>query len=377
MIVFLTLLYCGLLALLVKLGIVRLNLFWKISPLMWMLFLFIILFIPMQWGAPSGSVNIYRNVVEIVPNVSGEVTEVPVNGLQLLKKGDVLFQIDPAPFQAEVNRLEAALAEAKQNVGQLKQTFQARSSALIKAEAERDLAQIAFDRAVAIQEKNLSAISEIDVDRARQTLAASAASVAMAENEKERARLAYESEIDGVNTTVAQLQAQLENARLNLGYTTVRAPSDGFVYGATLLPGQRVTSMPMRSWMAFINTSESSIVMSVRQYSVRHVKPGQPAEVTLAAFPGRTFKAEVEKIAYMTSEGQLKPTGDVTSLKQSRAQPLGVVLKLDEDTDLDLPMTPGGAVGTAAIYTSEAQAAHVIRRVMLRMQAWMNYVIPQ
>lgn len=187
----------------------------------------------------------------------------------------------------------------------------------------------------------------------------------------------YESEIDGVNTTVAQLQAQLENARLNLGYTVIRAPSDGFVYGATLLPGQRVTSMPMRSWMAFINTSESSIVMAVRQYSLRYVKPGQPAEVTLAAYPGRTFKAQVEKIAYMTSEGQLKPTGDVTSLEQFRVLPLGVVLELDEETQVDLPLTPGGAIGTAAIYTSEAKAAHVIRRVMLRMQAWMNYVIPQ
>ena len=194
-----------------------------------MLLLFIVLFIPMQWGVPSGPVNIYRNVVEIVPNVSGEVIEVPVDGLQLLNKGDVLFRIDPAPFQAEVNRLEAALAEAEQNVGQLNETFKSRSSALVKAEAERDLARSAFDRAVEIQKKNASAISEIDVDRARQTLAAAAAAVEMAESEKERARLAYESEIDGVNTTVAQLQAQLENARLNLGYTVIRAPSDGFV----------------------------------------------------------------------------------------------------------------------------------------------------
>src|SRR5210317_454024 len=106
MIVFLTLIYCVFLALLVKLGIVRFNLFCKISPLLWMLLLFVVLFIPMQWGAPSGSINMFRKVVEIVPNVSGEVIDVPIEGTQLLQKGDVLFRVDPAPFQAEVDRLE-------------------------------------------------------------------------------------------------------------------------------------------------------------------------------------------------------------------------------------------------------------------------------
>ena len=376
MIVFLTLIYCVFLALLVKVGVVRLNLFWKISPLLWMLLLFVVLFIPMQWGAPSGSVNVYRKVVEIVPNVSGEVIDVPIEGLQLLKKDDVLFRIDPAPFQAEVDRLEAALAEAEQNVPQLQEAFNARASALDQVAAERDLAQIALDRAESIREKNVSAISAIDVDRARQSFLAAAAAVKAAESEKQRARLAFESEIEGVNTNVAQIRAQLENAKLNLGYTTVRAPSQGFVYGATLMPGQRVTSMPMRSWMAFVDTDEVTIVMAVKQYALRHVEPGQLAEVTLAACPGQTFTAKVEKIAYMTSEGQLKPSGDVTSLNEFQTQPFGVVLTLAADPP-DVPFVPGGAVGTAAIYTDNAKASHVIRRVMIRMQAWMNYLIPQ
>ncbi|MEK6249258.1 MAG: biotin/lipoyl-binding protein, partial [Planctomycetales bacterium] len=73
----------------------------------------------MLWGAPSGPINVFRYVIEIVPNVSGEVVDVPVKPHESLKKGDVLFQIDKRPFQAEVDRLEAAIAEAEQKVLQL------------------------------------------------------------------------------------------------------------------------------------------------------------------------------------------------------------------------------------------------------------------
>ena len=79
MIVFLTLIYVVVLFLAVKIGIIRMNSFWKLSPLLWMLLLFFILFVPMQWGAPSGAVRVYQVVIEIIPNVSGEVVDVPVN----------------------------------------------------------------------------------------------------------------------------------------------------------------------------------------------------------------------------------------------------------------------------------------------------------
>ena len=90
-IVFLTLCYVGLLYLLVKVGVIRWTLWWKISPLVWMLLLLVALFIPMQWGAPSGPLTIYQYTIEIIPNVSGEVTEVPVRPLQRVKEGDPLM----------------------------------------------------------------------------------------------------------------------------------------------------------------------------------------------------------------------------------------------------------------------------------------------
>ena len=147
MIVFLTLVYVALLALLIKLKVIQLNLFWKLSPLLWMLGLFLVLFIPMQWGAPQGTINIYNAVVEIIPNVSGEVIDVPAEGMKRVNKGDVLFRIDPEPFQLAVNQETANLENARQQVEQLKEAYTL--AQLIVLKTEQDVVLLKADKQVA------------------------------------------------------------------------------------------------------------------------------------------------------------------------------------------------------------------------------------
>ncbi len=86
--------YIALLFALVWIGAIRFNTFWKLSPLIVLLLLNLGLFIPMGWGAPQGKALVYRNAVSIVPDVAGEVTEVPITANTPLKAGDVLFRID-------------------------------------------------------------------------------------------------------------------------------------------------------------------------------------------------------------------------------------------------------------------------------------------
>ena len=102
-------LYLALLFTLVWLGIIRFNTFWKMSPLIVLLLLTIGLFIPMGWGAPQGAALVVRNAVAIVPNVAGEVLDVPVTPNMPLKADDVLFKIDPTPYEAQVKAIEAQL----------------------------------------------------------------------------------------------------------------------------------------------------------------------------------------------------------------------------------------------------------------------------
>jgi multidrug resistance efflux pump len=187
---------------------------------------------------------------------------------------------------------------------------------------------------------------------------------------EERARLAYE-----LDTTVVQVRADLNTAQYDLEQTTVTAPADGFVIGLTLRPGQRVTNLPLRSWIAYVYQDLTRLVAGINQNMLRHVKPGQRAEVVLKLYPGKTLGATVESIAYMTPQGQVQPSG-LVPMAPTAGQlpaPYGVVLKLDEELR---ELVPGGAMGTTAIYTDSVKATHLIRRIMMRMQAWLNYIVP-
>lgn len=460
MIVFLMLAYVAVLFALVKAKVIRWNLWWKVSPVVWTAFLFIALFIPMQWGAPSGPVNTYQFVVEIVPNVSGEVVEVPVRPFVPLKAGDVLFRIDPEPYQLEVDRLTSLLEQTKSDVEQLGEAAKVAAATLTRttqqieiqkgaqAEAVSDVAaaqamlgeskagiesaeaQVAAltvaaevaDRELARQRKlfESKASTQDDVDKALQqaeiqrgqrkvaqaglqkaqeTLSRSAAGleksriaerqsglvlkqlveadVPLAEAQQRQAELAANSKIGDVHTRVASVQAQLARAQYELNECVVRAPAEGYVVAVTLRPGQRVANVPMRSWMAFVVSEQGRVVVGINQSVVRHVKPGDSAEVVFKLYPGLTYSAKVESVAEVTQQGQIQASGQLATgptLAQGQL-PYAVVLKID-DPRLDATEIPGGAIGSAAIYTESVRPTHVVRRVMLRMEAWLNYVKP-
>src|SRR5260370_2091190 len=179
--------YLVLLFALVRFGIVSFNLFWKCSPFIALLLLNLLLFIPMGWGAPQGSALVVRKAVSIIPNVAGEVIDVPVEGNTALKSGDVLFRIDPVPYEAQVRAIEAQLKFESLRLSQMTQLL------------ERDAGR-AFD----VQQR--------------------------------------QSEVD-------QLKAQLEGAKWNLDKTTVRAPADGYVTNVALRKGARVANSPVMAFI--------------------------------------------------------------------------------------------------------------------------------
>lgn len=312
MIIFLLLAYLAALFVLVRFEVVPFNLFWKISPLLWLLLLNIALFIPMGWGAPSGPVLVARHAVQIVPDVTGEVAEVPVEANRPLKAGDVLFRIDDTPFKAQVDALASQLKFAELRREQM-------------AQLQRGDAGRAFD----VQQREAE---------------------------------------------VAQLKAQLSGAQWNLDKTVVRAPADGYVTNLALRKGARVSSLPMAPVMAFIDTSETIIGAEIAQIDARYIEPGQKAEVTFKLLPGRIFAAEVQTMLQAVSSGQVNPTGLAVTPPSVKAAPFVVRIKLD-DAEIANAL-PAGSTGEAAIFTEHVKAAHVVRRVMLRMTAILNYVLP-
>jgi multidrug resistance efflux pump len=312
MIIVLLNVYLVLLFILVKLTIVPFNLFWKISPVIVLLGLIVGLFIPMGWGAPAGPVLVIRHSVQIVPNVAGVVIEVPIEANKPIKANDVLFRIDPAPYEAQVGALQAQLGLSELRLAQMTQ-LQSRGTG----------------RAADVEER------QAEVER---------------------------------------LRAQLDGAKWNLDSTVVRAPANGFVTNLALRPGARVANLPLAPVMAFIDTSETIVGVAVPQIGARFIAPGQEVELTFKFRPGQIYTGRVEAVLQALATGQVQVSGAAVVPQAAQVLPFVVRVALDDKELSD--SLPAGSSGEAAIFTNRARFTYIIRRIMLRQIAILNYVNP-
>lgn len=304
--------YLLLLYILVKLRVVAFNGFWKVSPAIVLVLLLFGLFIPMGWGAPQGSALVVRHSVAIVPDVAGEVIDVPVQANQPLKAGDVLFRIDPVPFQSQVDALAAQLKFQQTRLAEM------------------------------MQLQNRGTGRAFDVEQ-------------------------REAEVE-------QLRAQLTGARWNLEKTTVRAPADGYVTNVALRKGARVANLPLSPVMAFIDTSETIVGVEINQIDARYLAVGQSVELTFKMAPGTIRTGKVESILQAVSTGQVQTSGQAVTPRALTAAPFAVRVRLDDDAFAR--SLPAGSVGAAAIFTEHVKSTHVIREVVLRQIAITNYINP-
>jgi multidrug resistance efflux pump len=150
--------------------------------------------------------------------------------------------------------------------------------------------------------------------------------------------------------------------------------SEGYVTNVGLLKGARVANLPLSPVMAFIDTSETTVGVEIQQIYTRYIEPGQDVELTFKIFPGKIFTGKVDAVLAATSAGQVLTSGTAVTPKEIVALPFAVRVKLnDKKLAEDLP---AGTVGAAAIYTSHIKPAHIIRKVILRQIAILNYINP-
>jgi multidrug resistance efflux pump len=259
----------------------------------------------------SEDVRVYQRVVQIVPRVTGRVIEVPLVANAPVAEGDVLFRIDPEPFQYEVDRLTADLKLKRIVLDDAK----ALAGAKVAAEIQRDRAQAEHDQ------------------------------------------------------TLAKLRA----AELDLREATVYSPVDGVVTNLALAPGQIASKMASLPVMTVIDAATPIVIASFSQGALVFVAVGDEVELAFDRLPGRTLTGRVEAIVPATGQGQLPPSGTLMAwTDQPIPGRFGVRLKID-DQYADLPLT-AGASGVAAVYTDRAQAIRIVRQVVIRMTSWLNYI---
>ncbi|HXX86437.1 MAG TPA: HlyD family secretion protein [Casimicrobiaceae bacterium] len=352
--------------------------------------------------APSSpDVRVFRYTVPIVSQVRGRVIEVPIEeGNVPVKKGDVLFRIDPTPYQLQVDTLAAQLSNA---VAQQKEIEESLKGAQAKVTETKGAIEQATARTAEVNAKldlarkrvaqyrelvATGAGSKFDLEQAEANLAELTGQLSAARSAEAQARAGEQqaiasreqvqqklgAKVNGEYAQVAQIRAQLESAKWDLDQTTTRSPCDCYVVNLQLRPGGFVAGLPVAPVMTLVETT-GTVVALYRQNELHQVAPGNEAEFALETLPGQIIKAKVNSIVWASGAGQMPATGTVpmTGVLTAPAQRFAVKFDVaDKDKELFLA---AGAAGDAAIYTDHAEFLHIIRKVIIRVGSYLNYLI--
>ncbi|MGO2497605.1 MAG: HlyD family secretion protein [Vibrio litoralis] len=307
----------------------------------------------------------------MVSNVRARVVSVEVQPNRLVKQGDVLVRLDDTPFKAAVVQQKAALAAADQNVLVLEAAYKQAAASSVQALAERDRSQREAARYQKGYKRGAFTLQQVD-DKQQIAKGAEAAYQAALSNES-AAKAAYESQIDGVNTSVAEAQAALDKAQFNLDQTIIRAPTDGYVSQLALKPGVMAVPLPFKPILTFVSTQDHYFVGAFRQNSTLNIKAGDEADVIFRALPGKSFKAEVAEVLPAIAESQIQASGALlgTNMLQTQGRIMVKFKLIDDVEQYNLPM---GANVEIAVYSGKLEHVAIIRKILIRMKSWQNYV---
>jgi len=334
--------------------------------------------------APSSSdVRVINYVVQVVPRVTGRVIEVPVEPNRQIKKGDVLFRIDPVPFQLKVNaaranvdQLRAKLIGSKTNQRTYEEQLKEITSKKAVASAKLELARLRVKQYGELS--TTGAGSRFDLEQAQSEVAQLTDDVASLTASEAQARLKTQSrtkdgdqdEVAGTKAEIASAEAQLADAQWDLDQTTVYAPNDGTVVNLQLRPGQVAAALPMIPVMTFIENGQWVIAL-FSQNEVRKVEPGQEAEIALQMYPGRIIKCKVDSVVWATAGGQVPVSGNLPNIGPMPPGQLAVRL-FPDDKSLFIA---AGARGFGTIYTDYAEVIQILRKVFMRVSAKLDWLI--
>ncbi len=343
--------------------------------------------------APSSSdVRVVKYVVQIVPQVRGRVLEVPVEPNRLVKKGELLFRIDPTPYQNDLNVAKAKLAadeaklaqasagvvDASAGARQLQEQLKSASGQVRALQPRLDLARMRVRQnrelvATGAGDRFALEQAEANVTELEGQIATAVANEAQVAqklsgqvNGEQASVAAARAQLATAKAQVDQSRADLANAQWNLDQTSVYAPTSGYAINVQLRAGSYVTAFPVAPAMSFVE-EEYQVIALFAQNELRLVEPGNPAEFTLKTHPARVVKAKVDSIVWAQAQGQVAQSGTLPQTGAFPQVPGRFPVKLIvEERDREL-FLPAGATGHGAIYTDHVKAIHILRMVILRV----------
>ncbi len=348
-----------------------------------------ILILFMNIVAPSShDVRSMNYVVPVVPRVTGTVTEVPIEPNRPIKKGDVLFKMDPVPFEATVKAAQAALEQnhaklvtAEATERRLKDQL---SNATAKKAALTPRIDLAKKRVVQFTELASSGAGKrADLEQAEsdlgnlesELLAADATESEVKQKLSARNAAGELDEVAQAKAAIAKAEADVAAAKYDLEGCIHLAPANGRVTNLALQPGVRATQFATMPVMSFIQEDDPWVLAYFEQNELRYVEPGNEAEIFLKTYPDRIVKCKVDSILWSTAQGQMPMGGTLhTSAPGSMLDKRIAVRLLVEPRDKELFLA-AGAVGAGAIYTEHGKIIHIIRKVFVRVSTKMDWFV--
>jgi len=293
-------------------------------------------------------------LTRLASRVSGEVLTVGVTDFQRVKAGDLLIQIDPAGYEAQVAQSEAAVAAAQAALDNLANQVELQYATIAQAQAARLSAEALEVEARQEQERQQSLSQTESGTRQRFEQAVANYAKAQADVRASRAVIAAQQhQLEVLQGTRKQRAADLEatkaslaSAKLKLGYTKISAPFDGVVGERQVQPGDYVNIGT--NLINVVPLPKVYVIANYKETQLTHVAPGQPVEITVDSFPREKLRGKVERIAPATgAQVALLPPDNATGNFTKVVQRIPVRIQLDDNQPLLARLVPGMSVVTS------------------------------
>lgn len=287
------------------------------------------------WYSLQGQVStdnayVKQDKVSVSAEISGRIVDVAVRDNQIVKAGDLLFRIDPEPYQLQIAQADAAIAAAQANVVALSNSSALSGADIAAARESVAFAQSNFTRQQALMQRGFTTKAAFDAAQHAVQQAQEELNLAQAKAREASARLATGAQVPGVNPQVAQARAERAAAELNLRRTDVRAPIAGRLSQASrLLVGQQaISGLPV---VTIVANQGGYVEANFKETDLDHMRPGQRAEVKFDAYPDVTLKGHVASIGAGTgSEFSMLPAQNATGNWVKVTQRVPVRIALDD-----------------------------------------------
>ena len=340
--------------------------------------LLVIFLIGLRFMTPYATeAKVIQHTIQLTPRLPQPtlLTAVLVEPNVPVKKGQPLFQFDRRIYEYQVKQLEAQLAKARQNVLVMQADVQVAAQKVIRNKAQLQFAQ--YQQTLSTNLAKQGAGPQEDAQKWNAQVAADTAAIKEAQAEEQRAKLNYSSQINGVNTTVASVQAELDQARFYLENTLMVAPEDGYILNLQARPGMVAGDVRFGAIASFVCDADRYLLANFFQENLKYVKPGQEVEAAIDLYPGQIFKGKVLAIWQGSGSGQMLPSGTLPNFQAVPSdRPQGqfaVAIRLDDPDQAKFPI---GTQGRAAIYANPQSLFVPLRKIMIRAYSWFNWIYP-